>query len=272
MSLRDVSDRLARLDERCSRSGPLALVREVPQLGLLVVVSVFLAGVVVARTSDEAQSARLRGAAGAPLALGPPVGSRIDDHFRTARERAVAVAKGDPEARYVALVSLSDERTPVEAQRLVAENGLTARRVYLRAPVAGELAEVLPVQTPGDLVPVLTGVYEQTARRKADEQRSFVSLAESIESVGDADFKMFYEAAARAAEQEAAAYRSACACVFALVVDARAVELAELTAVPGVRGVELAPRGIELAALDITPPAPDATGVVEPPRPVMGGS
>lgn len=272
MSLRDGSDRLARLDERCSRSGPLALVREVPQLGLLVVVSVFFAGVVVARNSDEAEDARQRGGVAAALALGPPVGSRIDDHFRTARERAVAVARGDPEGRYLALVSLSDERTPVEAQRLVAENGLTARRVYLRAPVGGELAEVLPVQMSGDLVAALTGAYEQTASRKAEEQRQLVSLAQSIESAGDADFKMFYEDAARAADQEVAAYRSACACVFALVVDARAAELAALASVPGVRGVELAPRGAELAALDITPLVPEATGVVEPPPPVMGGS
>jgi hypothetical protein len=101
------------LDDRFASSGPLGLVRDVPQLGVLLVVTVVLAGVLVARSSDEAQSARQRGNAGS-AALGPAVGASIDEHFSTARERAVAVAATDPEARFTALVSLSDGRTPVQ--------------------------------------------------------------------------------------------------------------------------------------------------------------
>ncbi len=263
--------RLRELDDRFASSGPLGLVRDVPQLGLLLVVTVFLAGVLVARSSDEAQSARQRGDAGS-VVLGPAVGESIDEHFSTARERAVEVAATDPEARFTALISLSDERTPAQVQQLLAANELTARRIYLRVPDSGELSEILPVQTPGDVVAAAGGVYEQTARRKLEEQREFESLASSIEPVTDeeAGFKTFYEAAARSAGAEAAAYGRGCSCVFAMVVEGPAGRLAELTGSAGIRGVDLAARGARLSDLDVFPLPPDATGFVEAPAPTPG--
>lgn len=265
--------RLRDLDDRFASSGPLGLVRDVPQLGLLVVVVVFLSGVLVARSNDEAQSSRLRGDAGAPVMLGPPVGSGIEEYFTAVRERTAAVADSDAKGRFVALVSLSDERTPAQAQQLVVQNDLAVRRIYLRAPDGGELSEVLPVDTPSeDVVGAARQAYEQTARRKRDEQRELISLAQSIEPTTDeeAGFKTFYEQAARTAEAEAAAYGSGCTCVFALVVQAPAARLAALTTMPGVRGVELAPRGAKLSDLEVLPLPPDATGVVEPPAPTPG--
>jgi hypothetical protein len=263
--------RLGDLDDRFASSGPLGLVRDVPQLGLLLVVTVFLAGVLVARSSDEAQSTRQRGDAD-PAALGPAVGASIDEHFSTARERAVGVAATDPETRFTALVSLSDERTPAQVQQLLAASDLTARRIYLRAPDSGELPEVVAVEAPGDVVAAARPVYEQTARRKLEEQREFESLASSIEPVTEeeAGFKTFYEAAARSAGAEAAAYGSGCSCVFAVVVAGPAGRLAELTGSPGVRGVEFAARGARLSMLDVFPLPPDATGVVEAPAPTPG--
>ena len=271
--------RLRRLDDRYASCGPLSLVRDVPQLGLLIVAAVFLAGAGVALTLNEleARGERTQGQgadAARPFTLGPAVGSSIQDHFAQVRERAVRVAEDDPDDRFLALVSLSEGITAVAAQQLADQNGLTVRRVYLRAPVSGELPEILPVQTPGDLLAALTAVYEQTASRKAEEQREFVSLADSIEptSEEEAQFKKFYEAAARTAGQEAAAYGTSCSCVFALVVEGQARRLVDLTALPAVRGVELAARGAELTALDIQPLPPDATGVVEAPTRMTGGS
>jgi hypothetical protein len=53
--------------------------------------------------------------------------------------------------------------------------------------------------------------------------------------------------------------------VFALVVEAGAGELAELPALPVVRGVEVAPRSAELSSLDVRPLSPTEQGVVGPP-------
>lgn len=268
------SSRLRRLDERFLSLRALSLLREFPQLGFLLIGAVFLSGTTVVFFRGGADgrpgSAQQAGADG--LALGPPVGSGIEEHFAAARERAVAAAAQDPDGRFLALVSLSRVLAPAEAEQLAMQNGLAVRRVYLRAPVTTGLAEVLPIEVSGDLLPALRAVFEQTAQRKTEEQREFASLASSIEPANpaDAEFRAAYEADARAAGEEAAAYRTPCACLFSLVVEGQAAGLVELAAVPGVRGVELARRGADLTALDVLPLFPEVTGVV--PAPATRGS
>lgn len=261
---------LHRLDERYASTGPLKLVREVPQLGILAVAAVFLAGTGAALALSGPEAVREREQAqreaALPLALGPGVGDRIDEHFAAARERAVDLSRRDPEASYLALVSLNKALTPEQVGELLEESGLEVRRAYLRAPVEGEPEEIV-FQTPGEVVPGLERVFSETAARKAKEQQDLLATAKTIET-GTPEEKAFrdlYEADARTAGQEAAAYRTGCACVFALVVEAAARELAELPALPVVRGVELAPRGAELSSLDVRPLEPREQGVVGPP-------
>ena len=71
-----------------------------------------------------------------------------------------------------------------------------------------------------------------------------------------------YEQAAGTAAREAAAFTADCACVLALLVEGTAAELAELPALPVVRGVELAPRGTSADAVEVRPLAPGVTGTV----------
>ena len=270
MSLRD-------LDERFASSGPLGLVREVPQLGLLVVTAVFLAGSAAALTlredAERSTSAVERSAAGELLTqLGPPVGSTVEEHFASARERALSTARSDPRGRHLALVSLRDELAPAEVQQLLTRSALAARRVYLRAPVAGELVDVLPVDVDGEVLSPVRRELAQAAQRKAEAQREFLSLAASIDpgTPEEREFRAFYEGAARIAGEEAAAYRGTCTCVFAVLVEGTARQLADLTEEPGVRGVELAARGAPLDDLQIAPLPPDVTGVVQAPAQVPG--
>lgn len=270
---------LHRLDERYASSGPLKLVRDVPQLGLLAVATVFLAGTGAALALSGPEAVRERQQAereaALPLALGPGVGDEIDEHFATARERAVDLSRRDPGASYLALISLNKALTPEELGELLEESGLQVRRAYLRAPVQGEPEEIV-FQTPGDVVAGLERVYSETAARKAKEQQDLLTTAKTIEAGTPEEqaFRDLYEADAKTAGEEAAAYRTGCACVFALVVEAEARELAELPALPVVRGVELAPRGAELSALDVRPLEPSEQGVVGPPstRPPNDGS
>lgn len=261
---------LHRLDERYASRGPLKLIRDVPQLGILAVAAVFLAGTGAALALSGPDAVREREQAereaALPMALGPGVGDQIDEHFATARERAVDLSRRQPEASFLALISLNKALTPEQVGELLEESGLQVRRAYLRAPVEGEPEEIV-FQTPGDVVAGLERVFSETAARKAKEQQDLLTTAKTIEAATPEEkaFRDLYEADARTAGQEAAAYRTACACVFALVVEAEARELAELPALPVVRGVELAPRGAELSSLDVRPLEPSEQGVVGPP-------
>lgn len=261
---------LGRLDDRYASSGPLKLLRDVPQIGLLLIATVFLAGTGAAVALSGPEQVRERQQAeqeaALPMALGPQVGDDIDAHFATARERAVALSRRNPGERYLALVSLNKGLTPQETGELLQESGLEVRRAYLRAPVPGEPEEIV-FQTPSDIVPALEQVFSEIAGRKAKEQQELIGTARTIEPTTpeEQEFRRLYEADARIAGQEAAAYRTGCPCVFALVVEAEAGELAELPALPVVRGVEIAPRGTELSQLDLSPLAPSEKGVVAPP-------
>lgn len=270
---------LHRLDERYAASGPLKLLRDVPQLGVLLVVTVFLAGTGAALALSGPDSVRERERAeqeaALPLTLGPAVGARIDEHFAAARERAVDLSRREPDSTYLALVSLNKGLTPEETGELLRESELEVERAYLRAPVPGQPEEIV-FQSPGELVVALERVFSETAARKAKEQQDLLTTARTIEpgTPEEEAFRTLYESDARTAGQEAAAYRTGCACVFALVVRGSARELAELPALPIIRGVELAPRGAELASLDVRPLAPTQQGVVAVPsaRPASDGS
>ena len=241
---------------RSSGAGPLAVLRAVPQLGLLLVASVLLAGAGIALARNDPGTARAL-----PPDLGPPVGVEVDEHLAAAGERLVALSQRSPERVLLALVSLADEVTPAQAAELV-EFDVAVRRAYVRAPVGGD-AEVLAVETPGELAADLTALYAATAARRAVEQRELELLAASVTAVDDRAQRSRerYAADARTRGREAAAYRAGCACVLALVVEGAARDLARLSALPAVRGLEVARRGAALTALRVEVLPPELTGV-----------
>lgn len=257
--------RLRRLDDRFAAAGPLAVLRDVPQLGLLLVAAVFLvgAGVALARNSPSqvAEREQVQAEQALPLTLGPPVGADVDAFFRSSTSRAVELTRDSPDDNFLALVSLTGELTAEQTGQLVAGSQLSVRRAYVRAPVGGS-AEVLPVDTATDVTGDLTALFAVTAIRRSDEQRELLLLAASITGTDASEqrFREQYEADARTRGQEAAAYRTACRCVLAVVVQGSARELAELAALPAVRGLEIARRGAELTALQIDPLPPEVTG------------
>ena len=264
------------LDDEARRGGLLGLVRDVPQLAALVVAAVFLSAgaFVLDRAGDERAAERLDvpGVAdGEPLSpsavLGPEIGADVAGYLARTREDVAALASRDSEGRYIALVHLSDYVTP--AALPTALQGLSVGRVYARVPAAGELAEVLEVPTPDDPVAVLQAVYARTAADKRELEAEFRGLADSIDGTApqDADDKAAYLADADRVAAEAAAYASGCACVFAAVVEGTAAALARLLDAPSVRGVEVAGRGTELAALEVRPLWPEQSGVVPSPPP-----
>ncbi len=249
---------LRRLDDRLTARGPLRLVRDVPQVGLVVVAAVFLAGSAVA-LSERRDDVRSPVSASSRV-LGPELGAPVADYVSAVRQRAAKESQDHPRREHLALVSLSTYQTPQQAQGLLA--GLQVQRAYLRVPV-GAASEVLPADVQ-DLVGDLRLLYAATATRKADDQAEFLGLARSITPTDPEQrrFKEFYEASARVAGLEAQAYRTGCACLFSVVVRGRSDALAALPALQGVRAVELADAGLGLEELRVRPLAPEQTGAV----------
>jgi hypothetical protein len=261
-----VSGLLRALDDRYASTGALRVVRDEPGLGVLAAVSVLLAGAGTSAALALSAPPDLTGGARAePVVLGAPVGVDADAHLASAQVRAVQLARETPDTRRLALVSLRDELTVEQAARLVVESSLALRRAYGRAPVAGP--ELFAVDLAEDPARTLSAFFAATAGRKAQEQRELQALAAA--ETGQPEARASYEAAARTAGLEAAAYAAGCACVLAVVVEGPAAELAELASLPAVRGVEVAPPGTRLATAEVTPLPPEVTGPV--PAAVGGG-
>lgn len=262
--------RLSRLDDRFAERGPLRLLRDAPQLGLLLAALLFLAGAGVALsqrddiTAGAEQTVAEGGeAAGLGLVLGPPVGADAEAHLAQGAERLAELAERAPDARHLALLSLRSALTPEQTGALLDRTGLALERAYLRADVPGRPEEVV-FQTPGDVVVGLQQVFGATAIRKADEQRDLLATAATLTGGTEPEsaFAARYEQDASTAGAEAAAYRAGCACVFALVVNGDVQSLLALLDLPEARGVEAAPRGAGVAALSVRPLRPAETGTV----------
>lgn len=265
--------RLDALDDRFATRGPLALLRDVPQLGLVVIGLVFLAGTGVAATErhsrardavQESGSLPPAGAAAVPASrtLGPAAGEPVAAYLQTAAASLAAAQHGSPGATRVALVSFVAYRTG--AQAVTALSAVSVLRVYLRAPAAGRDAAQLPVNIDADLAAELPRAFSRLAQERLREQRSFASLAASITATTpqDRDFKSQYVAFARTTGLEARAYARGCACVYAAVVTGTPSQLAALRVRAGVRAVQAAGAGLPIAQLQVIPLLPETTGAV----------
>ncbi len=248
---------LRRLDDRYASRGPLALLREIPQLGFLLVALVFLggAGVALARSgpSDADQQRQFQeslSAGGIPT-VGPDPGAGVQDYIDATTARIVDLNRADPDQRYTALVSFVAYAKVEDIADLVDE--VDVKKVFSRAKSAGATAEVLQISVQ-DLVQDTRKVFADTAKRKARDQQDNLSQARSITSAVATEqaFKAEFVRQAEVDGKEAAAYRSTCPCVFAVLVEAGARELSELLQTGGVRAVDVAVAGATAVDVEVT--------------------
>jgi hypothetical protein len=263
---------LRALDERYARSGPLAVLRELPQLGFVLIGVVFLAGAGLAVSQENARERRADQNAVAPLpsdatsstpsspTLGPVPGDSVEQYRRQAE--ASLTAAGQAQEPRVALVSFASYRTPTDAVAML--RGFTVQRVYLRAAKAGPEAAQLPVNVETDLPADLGMAYARIAQERLREHKSFKTLAASVTvaTKSDREFKQQYLTFATTTGVEAREYNNRCACVYAAVVSATPALLRSLRARPQVRAVEVAGAGLRLSRVRVLPLLPDVTGVV----------
>ncbi|GIF21214.1 hypothetical protein BJ973_005337 [Actinoplanes tereljensis] len=173
-----------------------------------------------------------------------------------------------------ALVSLTDYVPPGALGPLF--EGAAVAQVYARVPIAGAHTQVVRIPVFRLSSDVLAGMLDAALQRD-QEQAEYEQLGRRLGG-DDANrrARAAYESAARTARNEADAYRSGCACVFAAVVRAAPAALQAVAARTGVRSVDPAPEVRELERAEFRPPQPEQEGTIpaEPsgsPIPVPNG-
>lgn len=267
---------LRSLDTRYTAKGPLALVREVPQLGFVAIAALlFAASAAVVEQTSAQNRERARASAtdqtvvpgsdgGVQLAgrssLGPDVGDNTSRYQNTSivSLREAAKQKGNR----VALVSLTSYLTPTQAAETF--SGILVTRVYLRARAAGKEAVQLPVDIKGQLMSDLTKQYAALVPLREAARKSYQGYVDTltVTTKEEESFKELYAQFARSSAVEAREYSNGCACVFAVVVSAAPDQLVALGSRPGVRIVDVAGKGLKTAELEIRPLLPEIRGVV----------
>ncbi len=244
--------RLRRIDDRWTAAGPLALIREVPQLGGFVLALIILVGGATAFSRDE-RPPRTDTAAtpGAELPgeepeeddrteLGPVIGRSVDEYLAETKERLLATAPGAPDATTVAVVSFRQYETP-EAVRDLLGTSMQVHKVFFRLPGPTGVVEQADVQ---DVVADTKRAFRDAAKGREREAAQLLEQAATIEN--DPAQKRFDEQQAALALRDAKALRGPCRCVFAVVVRARLRLLLDAQRVKAFRAIDIGRVGSEL--------------------------
>jgi hypothetical protein len=195
--------------------------------------------------------------------VGAAEGDRVALYADRARAELGALVASSTAETY-ALVSLRGYATPAGVLPLLAD--VEPARVFVRLPLpqVQTAIESFGVRTPAVDIPIaLRRIADARDAGAAQDEQTAAGL--SAADAQERELKAFYTDSARLDRAEAAAYRQGCACVYALVVRATPVRLAELTGRAGIRVVDPAP---EIRRLDRTvflPLLPEQATVVAPP-------
>ena len=147
---------------------------------------------------------------------------------------------------------------------------------FIPLPLTGEKWHGVPTwgiyavtsQLSVTLVQDVSVTFAAISKRKVHDRKEFLNLAATIsgDSKEEQQFKAFYSDAARTAGKEAIAYGKNCACIFGALVRGKARDLTSLTALSGVRAVDIG--GGDDDTLQLQPLLPEQKVTVT--RPLTG--
>jgi hypothetical protein len=256
--------RLRDVDDRYARTGPLALLRDVPQLGYLAIGAIVLAGGAIAmqrsrniaatRPQDQVVDA-LPGGEETPdvdtadTRVGPALGDDVVTYLGDAQaELRRRADKDDDDEVSWAVVSFERYLDPTQLGKTV--SGSSPSFVLFRVPpLKGEQAEPEePAPVRGNLVTATISAFARVARDKQVE--ALEKERNAAESANDPAYQAEYAALAKQFKREATALNGGCACVYAVIIRARAEDLLSLSRADGVRTVDIGPRGAEFKDLE----------------------
>nr|WP_245719202.1 hypothetical protein [Micromonospora rhizosphaerae] len=197
--------------------------------------------------------------------VGVAAGDPIPDYLRAASDELARLPDASPPATgdgTYALVTFASYLTP---RRVAAAlDGVPVSAVVARVPLPGRQTEIVRIPAMRVPVDVVAGMAE-VAARKDREAADYRARSVAPTGAADPELRRLYDTGARVAAEEAAAYRSGCACVYAAVIRATPEVLRRVAARPGVRAVDPAPEVRRLDRTVFTPPLPEQRDVARPP-------
>jgi hypothetical protein len=197
-----------------------------------------------------------------PVWVGVREGDSIPEYVESSRARLAALAANAPARPVFALVSFGHYLRPDQVAAVIYRvPGLDSVIAYGRVPLPGRQTERISMpaeRLPEDLIAGMDGV----ARRKEVDAGTYDTLAgEQV----DQALRLIYATNAEVSRAEALAYRTACGCVFALLVKATPAVLVTLSAQVEVRAVDPEPDIDAPADAVFAPPLPEQMDRVAPP-------
>jgi hypothetical protein len=235
--------RLRRVDDRWTQRGPLALVREVPQLGALVIAALVLAsGVAVAnrRQPGAANGDRRRAEQGPGEdgetrgQLGPTIGESVPAYLDSTRQRLLNGGIGQPDGAVLAVVSFAQYRTAKQIQDILGPASVA--RMFYRVPVAP-----LPEPMPGEI-----GVVDFVKDAKKEFLRLAIEHEQEAKNLQGVIETNEFDPAQKAEDEkqrdlhlkQARMLRGDCACIYGVIVQTKLRVLIGVVDKPGVRAVD----------------------------------
>jgi hypothetical protein len=275
----DALSRLARGARRIGRGARRVAgrgkVRPLVVAAVVAVVAVLASVVgpaVIGRTGESVPSI----GGGSTVRVGVSDGDSVPGYLSAQREELVRLVARSPTKPVSALVSLEAYFTPRQVAAIIAgaatspgpttspttsptvSPSVAPIAAYARVPLPRRQTEL--VRLPANRVPddIVAGMA-RVADRKAEQAKAYLARAGQ-----DDGSRLLSESMAAVATAEAAGYRAACACVYALVVRATPVALTALAGRSGVRVVDAAPELIDVAYAVFVAPLPEQVDLVRP--------
>lgn len=283
---------LARLDARLAHRGILRVVADLPQLGLLVVGLLLVAGAVAAievtgdggsdgsstnGTTTVATACPVGRAAGSAF-VGPLGDTALSTYITQQDRNLTACARSSAASRLLAVVSFHDAESPAAASQDL--RGVSVGQVFAQLPANPASPRVLPVTGPQDgstqLEASIDDAYDAAQQAFLADRSAQLMFADSVTAATPLDVAGKADAQATAAKDalQAAQLRLRCACIYGAVVSGRVADLQALRT-SAVRVIALAPAGTTAGGLTARPLLPTergALGAAAAPTPVVAGS
>lgn len=234
--------RLRRVDDRWTRNGPLAVIREVPQLGALAIAALILAsGITAYNRNDPAGRADPAAQQNGPsaegddrLQIGPQIGEQVDAYVREARERVTEAATGEPDAGAVAVVTFRQYRTPQQVRDLVGP--ATVVRILFRVPVPLDDAQPDEANVADVLLDSKKAFVTRALRLEAEIGNLQGNIDTNDHDQNQKDFDLAQQEKLR---RQVRHLRGDCACIYAVIVETKMKHTLELLNNPGIRVVDV---------------------------------
>ncbi len=235
------SQRLADVDRQHTESGVFGLLRELPQLGYVVLAVLVVANGLVFMSRKDTQT--LTGS-DAPIfsplpeasaRVGPVFGNRVAPYLTTRRHELSVRAAGKPDAQGIAVVSFADYQRIEDVTPFL--DTVRPLRSYVRVTVPKEQTDIREIPVRNFETDMTFGYRLLYAKLVTDAQGNITQA----NTTTDPAFKQAYEHDSRLWYKEAALLQRDCPCIFAVLVQGSLRRLADLALNPGVRLVDLAP-------------------------------